>query len=362
MENVNEIMSFQKFIEIRYPNYQIDPYNEGEIEALNLWANRSSEFGKKYPKFSLQKGWILTGNVGTGKTDLIKMFQNYLGRYLKSNYKFSLYVAWKLAADFTEKGYSVIGEHEKGNRYYDELCLIDSRNAHPVRETVSHFGNKLLIGEEIIMSRYNSLKDYGYLTHFSTNATTKQLLDIYGERAYSRLTEMCNFMLLTGPDRRETAKSPNVFVDLNSPVKKEVPSTPVSEYEHLQIKANLEQNYTNYLATGVVDKLLAQLDYNVLITYGCDLGGAQELDSLTFATAKTYQKKQSIAGGQSDDDPIVYIEPSQFENEKAKRIHSITEAKAIMVEKFYMELKNIGCKSIFGMVHVNVSELLNMGK
>lgn len=362
MENVNGIMSFQKFIENRYPNYQIDPYNEGEIEALNLWANRSSEFEKKYPKFSLQKGWILTGNVGTGKTDLIKMFQNYLGRYLKSNYKFSLHVAWKLAADFTKEGYTVISDHEKGNRYYDELCLVDARNPYPIRETVTNYGNKLLIGEEIIMSRYNSLKDYGYLTHFSTNATTKQLLDIYGERAYSRLTEMCNFMLLTGPDRRGTASKPNIYVDLNNPTKKEVPSAPVSDYEHQQIKANLEANYTNYLNTGVIDKLLAQLDYNVLITYGCNLGGQEELDSLTFAAAKTYQKKQSVTGGQSAGEPIVYIEPTQFENEKAKRIHSVTEAKAIMVENFYIALKQGGSKSIFGMVDVNVSELLHMQK
>ena len=69
MENTNELLSFRKFIENRYPNYQIDPYNEVEIEVLNLWANRDPELEKKYPKFSLRKAWILTGNVGTGKTD-----------------------------------------------------------------------------------------------------------------------------------------------------------------------------------------------------------------------------------------------------------------------------------------------------
>jgi hypothetical protein len=41
---------------------------------------------------------------------------------------------------------------EKGNRYYDELCLVDARNAYPIRETVTHYCKKLLIGEEIIMS------------------------------------------------------------------------------------------------------------------------------------------------------------------------------------------------------------------
>lgn len=362
MENTNALMSFQEFIKMRYPNYLIDDFNEGEIETLNLWANRDPEFEKKYPKYSLYKAWILTGNVGTGKTDLIKMFQNYLGRYLKSNYKFSLYVAWKLAAEFTEKGYSVITEHEKGNRYYDELCLIDNRNAYPVRETVTHYGNKLLIGEEIIMSRYNSLKDYGYLTHFSTNATTKQLLDIYGERAYSRLTEMCNFMLLTGPDRRETAAKPNIYVDLNNPTKKDIPSTPVSYQEHQQIKANLEANYTNYLNTGVIDKLLAQLDYSVLIAYGCNLGGQEEFDNLTFAQAKTYQRKRHVVGGLDDNDPVDYIEPTPLENEMAKKIHSVTEAKAIMVENFYNRLKKGDAKSIFGQVSVNIESLIQIQK
>lgn len=362
MENVNELMSFQEFIKMRYPNYQIDTHNEGEITVLNLWANRDPKLEELYPKYSLKKGWVAMGPVGTGKTDLFKMFQTYLGRYLKSNYKFSVYVAWDLASHFTENGYSVFKDHEKGNRCYDELCMIDNRNTYPVRETVTYFGNKLLIGEEIIMSRYNSLKEHGYLTHFTTNADFEQISHIYGERAASRLREMCNFMLMAGPDRRATAKNPNVYVDLNNPIKKEVPSTPVSYQEHQQIKANLEANYTNYLNTGVVDKLLAQLDYNVLITYGCDLGGQEELDCLTFAQAKTYQKKQIVTGGQSSEEPIVYIEPTPFENEKAKKIHSVTEAKAIMVENFYNRLKNGGSKSIFGQVDVNISELIHIQK
>jgi hypothetical protein len=362
MENVNGIMSFQKFIENRYPNYQIDTYNEGEIAALNLWANRDPEFEKIYPKYSLQKGWILMGPVGTGKTDLLKMFQNYLGRYLNSNYKFGMYVAWDLASDFTKEGYPVFKEHEKGNRCYDELCLIDNRNNNPVRETVTHYGNKLLIGEEIIMSRYNSLKQYGYLTHFSTNAKFEQIVDIYGERASSRLREMCNFILMAGPDRRATAKSPNVFVDLNNPAKKELPSTPMSDQEHQENKNILDSHYVDYLNTGVVDKVTAQIDYYLLLSYGCNLGGQEELDSLTFAAAKTYQKKQHVVGGHSDDDPVAYIEPTQYENETAKKIYSETEAQYLLVKRFYETLKAEDATSIFGRVSVDVDKLLHIEK
>lgn len=46
----------------------------------------------------------------------------------------------------------------------------------------------------------------------------------------------------------------------------------------------------------------------------------------------------------------------------AKKIHSVTEAKAIMVENFYNRLKKGDAKSIFGQVSVNIESLIQIQK
>lgn len=362
MENVNQFMTLEEFIKNRYSHYQIDTQNKGVISLLNLWANRDPNFEKTGDNFSLQKGWILTGNVGTGKTDIFKILRDYVGGYLKSNYKFSMHVTWEFATPFSKDGYAAFSDQEKGNRYYDELCLVDTRNPQPTREMVSHFGNKLLIGEELIMKRYNSLKQFGYQSHFSTNATPAQIKAIYGDRAFSRLGEMCNTMYLIGPDRRTTGNSPNIYVDLNNPVKKEVVSTPVSEQEHVENKARLDRNYQLFLETGVFDKLTGQLDYYPLLSYGCNLGGKEMYDSLTFASAKTYQSKQLVVGDTYSGEARMFINPTPFENEMAKKIHTETEAQAICVEWFYNNLKKADATSIFGEVSIDVDRLLHIEK
>jgi DNA replication protein DnaC len=94
-------------------------------------------------------------------------------------------------------------------RQYDVLpkwyncIIIDDIGTEPI---LNNFGTKEDVLTETINERYifveNSRKKTEALTYVSTNLSDEKLSLRYGERTYSRLRALCNFIEVTGDDKR----------------------------------------------------------------------------------------------------------------------------------------------------------------
>jgi DNA replication protein DnaC len=186
------------------PDFVIDDFNRTVFEALCLYHTQDKRFEER-GYGSLNKGIFLVGNVGAGKTLLMKAFAiNKRRSYVMNN--------CAMIAD----GYSVNGVEHLQQHYYasrlpsylsrryffqDELgACYDDLGIEQIPS--KHFGNEVNAMEKLILYRYQNEVPFN-CTHFTSNLDANQVEALYGTRIRSRLREMCNFLELGGSDRRK---------------------------------------------------------------------------------------------------------------------------------------------------------------
>ena len=142
-----------------------------------------------------QKGLLLLGPVGCGKTTTMQLF---------SQYRFRLVATRDIARSFLREGYPVLekygansfGKKSTGYRpvlQYDQpitYCFDDLG----VEQNAKLYGNDCNVMAEILLDRYDQFMRYGMLTHMTTNLNAEELEQLYGDRVRSRLREMFNLV------------------------------------------------------------------------------------------------------------------------------------------------------------------------
>lgn len=161
----------------------------------------SQKMGVENPSFS--KGIYLGGNVGVGKTTLMKLFQR------NRRQVFTVQNAKAIADLFESQGQETmeqfvecpeLPENDSRNFYHRVmgLCIDDIGT-----ETIKiHFGNKKNVIGDLIEKRY-AKGNTGPLLHLTTNLTGDQVKSFYGERVASRIRECMNCVDYMGEDRRK---------------------------------------------------------------------------------------------------------------------------------------------------------------
>lgn len=275
--------SFTKYIETYHDWYCIDSTNKRLLQVLSLYCKGRSEFesidDKEYKMTDqqglyLEKGIMLIGNVGTGKTEMLRMMGSYLKFLGVTGTQFRIESVPDIADRFSIKGREVFDVIRKGNWMFDELCFLNEKTGRPDREIAINFGDKILIGEKLIYDRYAEFKENGWRSHFTTNASLQQIKDIYGNRVYSRLMEMCNVFVYSGKDRRFNRR-PHTIRNLTQQNIKEVPVIkPAEQAEEIISSANskesLQISYSSFIAKGQY-LFIHPTEYDMLIGYGCEL-------------------------------------------------------------------------------------------
>ncbi len=194
---LKEIEAKKWFLEICnsiIPNFKVDDHNRNTLNKFFQYTFRMPEFEEN--GMSLNKGLLLLGPYGTGKTELFMIMRKALS-ILKSPLYFDNKVMWQIASDFTKEGFEAT-DIVKGHCFFDEMGLDG-------REAVQNFGNKVNISDVVVLSRYNDFKSNQVLSHFTSNKTLLQLKDYLDGRSYDRLMEMCNVLALDGESRRKGA-------------------------------------------------------------------------------------------------------------------------------------------------------------
>ena len=136
---------------------------------------RCEQFG-----IDVDKGLLLSGPVGCGKTSLMKL----LKFMVPHRRPYGVIPSRNIVFAFNHLGYKVIGDY--GNS--QSFCFDDLG----VEPDGVYFGKECNVMGEILLSRYELLLDHKIKTHATTNLNARELEDRYGNRVRSRMRELFN--------------------------------------------------------------------------------------------------------------------------------------------------------------------------
>ena len=147
----------------------------------------------------LNKGIMLMGNPGVGKTTLMENFalKNCKVCWGHPNMPAGVGISSCDAASI-RRGCERIGINLI-EMFEDHEMFLDDLGAEP-KGTVNHWGTTFDPIFDILGIRYRVRKTHK--THITTNCNMETILEIYGNRVCDRLHEMCNILILEGSSRR----------------------------------------------------------------------------------------------------------------------------------------------------------------
>lgn len=199
--NTEQLIDFcyEFFGERFQKRFIVDDDNRRIVYELAKYFTQDVEFNKG--SFSLNKGILLMGNVGSGKTSIMSFFQkNKKQCYtIKSCndvaedyliYKDEIEIIYSTPIEKPLQDPSVFFQKFIGY-CFDDLGTEENKNS---------FGNKKNVMADIILALYPK-KEYTKF-HITTNLDEKEIEARYGSRILSRIGEMFNVFILNGKDRR----------------------------------------------------------------------------------------------------------------------------------------------------------------
>ena len=174
------------------PEFMIDGSNKQLVTDLFNYFNNIEG------RYNLHKGLWLYGDIGTGKSSLMRVFSEYQKQSLNG---FKIHICDGISNDYGRSGnldeytynqYGYIGKPVW--MCFDELG----------RETIpaNHFGTKLNVMQHILHIRYSLWQSQRLKTFVTTNCDPLQIETLYGDFIRDRVREMFNVILIEGKSRR----------------------------------------------------------------------------------------------------------------------------------------------------------------
>lgn len=188
------------------PEWQVRPDQREVINDIFLWCMRLE--GKYDPK----KGLWLYGNIGTGKSTMLKIIRSFcrgVRTYYSESYKLDMPYSFRITnaidvcSSFSKGGYAGIDEFINGQcQAFDE---VGSESI-----PTGYYGTAENVFQYILQRRYDLRNDIDLITHVSTNISPRdpntgqnQIIERYGERIWDRCREMFNFVGFMGATWRK---------------------------------------------------------------------------------------------------------------------------------------------------------------
>ena len=147
-------------------------------------------------QLSLEKGILLTGPIGTGKTTLMSLL-----RLLSKHQLFMVKSCREVTFEFIKEGYQVIQKYSTFSFARSYPIEYDPRK--PItycfddlgtESALKYFGNTCNVMGEVLLSRYDYFIANNMITHATTNLSATELETLYGNRVRSRMREMFNLL------------------------------------------------------------------------------------------------------------------------------------------------------------------------
>jgi DNA replication protein DnaC len=133
---------------------------------------------------ALNKGIMLSGPVGCGKTALM----NLMKQLTPAAYKFSVKPCRDISFEFIKEGYEII--HKYSKTAPKTICFDDLG----IENNLKYFGNECSVMAEILLFRYDLFTSRKLQTHITTNLSASEIEQTYGNRVRSRLRSTLNLI------------------------------------------------------------------------------------------------------------------------------------------------------------------------
>lgn len=160
--------------------------------TLILWA-----IAHQKSEVDIDKGLLLFGPVGTGKTLAMQILQVFI-KVVKDtdNLSFRTFKADEIVDKVMSKG-----RIEDIKRLAYRNVFVDDVGQESI--TVNYYGNEMCIMEKMIMYAYDAYTHHRTYMHISTNLLPTDFMNLYSPRVYSRIQKMFNLIEVTGDDFRQ---------------------------------------------------------------------------------------------------------------------------------------------------------------
>ena len=128
------------------------------------------------------KGILLSGPVGCGKTSLMKL----LKCIVPLQRPYTIIPCRNIVFGFNHIGYKIIEDYGNG-----QFFCFDDLGVEPIGR---HYGKDCNVMGEILLSRHELFWTHNIKTHATTNQNAEELEDLYGNRVRSRMRQLFNLI------------------------------------------------------------------------------------------------------------------------------------------------------------------------
>jgi hypothetical protein len=187
----------------------MDESCEPTYEKVIMYIREDPTFLSLNHGHSFDKGLLICGRVGCGKTllfkglsDLMKIFKircEDREGYYRTFYSKSANV---IVQEFSLNGFEIMRpfnpyNEEKDYGLINNHLFIDDLGTESLG---FYYGAQRNVLGELLQIRYDNRNEY--ITHATSNLDPQALKSFYGERVFSRINEMFNYINMAGNDRR----------------------------------------------------------------------------------------------------------------------------------------------------------------
>lgn len=175
--------------EILGEHFTIYPEDSEVINKLLAWFLRDEKAAQHF-NINLNKGILLTGPIGCGKTSLFTLIR----LLLPPEQRFAIKSCREVTFDFIKDGYEIIQRYSTNAYNSNDKPYTTCFDDLGAETTLKYYGNQCNVMGEILLSRYDHFINAGMITHATTNLSASELENYYGNRVRSRMREMFNLI------------------------------------------------------------------------------------------------------------------------------------------------------------------------
>lgn len=173
-------------------HFKINPSDHNIILKLIAYAIKDANASQNF-QLNLNKGILLSGPVGCGKTTLMTL----INQIQPTQNRHIIKPCREISFEFIQDGYETIHKYSKNsfifknNQPTNKTYCFDDLG---VENNLKYFGNECNVMAEILLSRYDLFIQKQLITHITTNLSASEIENIYGNRVRSRMREMFNLI------------------------------------------------------------------------------------------------------------------------------------------------------------------------
>jgi len=201
----------------QHKRYELTKYEEENFENARLaftkccrsilpkWEDKHPELTDQIVRYALQlesfngdtdKGLILMGATGVGKTVYLKSLSLFMG--YAQQFKFKIYTGFEMERIYQSEGEDLFSLE---SAMKSKMFAIDDIGEE--HSTIKRYGTEINVGVDALTQRHQLYTNKGYLTFATTNLNAEMIGKKYGKRIESRIYEMFNFIGVKGEDLRK---------------------------------------------------------------------------------------------------------------------------------------------------------------